>query len=157
MGFGVPQITVLLSSLSSSPNSCWPTWLHRIIRQCSRTTKPSSGVNLPLIRATTSGLPLRLVAGKQPRTASPTVMANPNALCLHADHVKLSLLERQRAQALDLDGGDSQDGHISRSLDQFRDGLQALEAEKTRFEEAGDEKCVSYSYASTAVEQDSQG
>jgi len=65
-------------------------------------------------------------------------MSNPNALFLLADHIKLSLLERQRAQALNLES-DSQDGHISRSLDQFRDGLRALEAEKGRLEEAGDE------------------
>jgi syntaxin 8 len=68
-------------------------------------------------------------------------MSNPNALFLLADHIKLSLLERQRAQALNLDG-DSQDGHISRSIDQFRDGLEALSKEKERLEEAGDEKSV---------------
>ena len=68
-------------------------------------------------------------------------MANPNALFLLADHVKLSLLERKRAQALDL-GGDSQDGHISRSLDQFRDGLEGLEKERQRLADAGEEKCV---------------
>ncbi len=67
-------------------------------------------------------------------------MANPNALFLLADHVKLSLLERRRAQALNVDVGDAQDGHISRSLDQFRDGLQALEEEQARLEKAGDEK-----------------
>ncbi|KAI0010627.1 v-SNARE [Xylariaceae sp. FL0662B] len=65
-------------------------------------------------------------------------MSNPNQLFLLADHIKLSLLERQRAQTLNLDG-DSKDGHISRSLDQFRDGLAALEKERVRLEEAGDE------------------
>lgn len=64
-------------------------------------------------------------------------MSNPNALYLLADHIKLSLLERKRAQALNLES-DSQDGHISRSLEQFRDGLQAQQAEQTRLEEAGD-------------------
>lgn len=64
-------------------------------------------------------------------------MSNPNALYLLADHIKLSLLERKRAQALNLES-DSQDGHISRSLEQFRDGLQAQQAELTRLEEAGD-------------------
>ncbi|KAK0740315.1 hypothetical protein B0T18DRAFT_331308 [Schizothecium vesticola] len=53
-------------------------------------------------------------------------MSNPNALLLLADHIKLSLLERQRAKTLKL-ARDSQDGHISRSLDQFREGLEALE------------------------------
>ncbi|KAI1139793.1 v-SNARE [Hypoxylon sp. FL0543] len=66
-------------------------------------------------------------------------MSNPNQLFLLADHIKLSLLERQRAQSLNLDA-DSKDGHISRSLDQFRDGLAALEKEQKRLEEAGDEE-----------------
>ncbi len=66
-------------------------------------------------------------------------MSNPNSLFLLADHIKLSLLERQRAQALNLKS-DSQDGHISRSLDQFREQLEALDKERTRLEEAGDEK-----------------
>lgn len=65
-------------------------------------------------------------------------MSNPNALFLLADHIKLSLLERKRAQSLSLDAG-SQDGHISRSLDQFREGLETLEKEQKRLEEAGDE------------------
>ncbi|KAI8958420.1 v-SNARE [Daldinia sp. FL1419] len=65
-------------------------------------------------------------------------MSNPNQLYLLADHIKLSLLERQRAQSLNIDG-DSKDGHISRSLDQFKDGLAALEKEQKRLEEAGDE------------------
>ncbi|KAI1453777.1 v-SNARE [Annulohypoxylon moriforme] len=66
-------------------------------------------------------------------------MSNPNQLYLLADHIKLSLLERQRAQSLNIDG-DSKDGHISRSLDQFRDGLAVLETEQRRLEEAGDEE-----------------
>lgn len=65
-------------------------------------------------------------------------MASPNQLLLLADHIKLSLLERLRAQSLNIDG-DSKDGHISRSLDQFRDGLAALLKEKQRLEEAGDD------------------
>ncbi|KAH6688388.1 v-SNARE, partial [Plectosphaerella plurivora] len=64
-------------------------------------------------------------------------MSKPNQLFLLADHVKLSLLERQRAQALNLES-DSQDGHISRSLDQFREGLEALKAEEARLLAAGD-------------------
>lgn len=55
-------------------------------------------------------------------------MANPNAnqLNLLADHIKLSLLERQRAISLNLEPG-SQDGHISRSFDSMREGIEALE------------------------------
>jgi syntaxin 8 len=69
-------------------------------------------------------------------------MSNPNALLLLADHIKLSLLEQQRAKTLNL-SGDSQDGHISRSLDQFREGLEALEKELRRLQEAGDESYCS--------------
>ncbi|KAF7558607.1 hypothetical protein G7046_g5550 [Stylonectria norvegica] len=64
-------------------------------------------------------------------------MSSSNQLFLLADHVKLSLLERQRAQSLDLDS-DTQDGHISRSLDQFRDGLEALGQERQRLQDDGD-------------------
>ncbi|KAK4236450.1 hypothetical protein C8A03DRAFT_16914 [Achaetomium macrosporum] len=65
-------------------------------------------------------------------------MSNPNALLLLADHIKLSLLEQQRAKTLNL-RRDSQDGHISRSLDQFREGLEALEKEHQRLQDADDE------------------
>ncbi len=65
-------------------------------------------------------------------------MSNPNALLLLADHIKLSLLEQKRAKTLNL-RRDSQDGHISRSLDQFREGLELLEKEQQRLQEAGDE------------------
>ncbi|KAK3372751.1 hypothetical protein B0T24DRAFT_593023 [Lasiosphaeria ovina] len=63
-------------------------------------------------------------------------MSSPNALLLLADHLKLSLLERQRAKTLGL-ASDSQDGHILRSLDQFRDGLQGLEDELARLRAPG--------------------
>ncbi|KAK3997040.1 hypothetical protein QBC44DRAFT_316072 [Cladorrhinum sp. PSN332] len=65
-------------------------------------------------------------------------MSNPNALLLLADHIKLSLLERQRAKQLNL-SSDSQDGQVSRSLDQFQEGLDALEKEVKRLEESGDQ------------------
>jgi syntaxin 8 len=73
-------------------------------------------------------------------------MSNPNQLYLLADHIKLSLLERKRAQTLDLDGDDgddTKDGHISRSLDQFRDGLVSLKQQRDRLEHAGDESGAS--------------
>lgn len=95
-------------------------------------------------RSTAIGLPIHLRTG-QTRAGLlrlPSIqekMSSANALYLLADHVKLSLLERQRAKALDLES-DSQDGHISRSLDQFRDGLEALEKERQRLEEAGEER-----------------
>ncbi|KOS22800.1 Syntaxin-like protein fsv1 [Escovopsis weberi] len=65
-------------------------------------------------------------------------MSRPDQLFLLADHIKLTLLERQRARSLGLDS-DSQDGHVARSLDQFRDGIASLEQEKARLEGAGDQ------------------
>lgn len=53
-------------------------------------------------------------------------MSNPTQLFLLADHIKLSLLERQRAVSLDLEPN-SQDGEISRSLESLREGLEAVE------------------------------
>ncbi len=64
-------------------------------------------------------------------------MANPNQYFLLADHVKLSLLERQRAISLNLEPN-SQDGHISRSLDSLKEGLENVTKERVRLQEAGD-------------------
>lgn len=55
-------------------------------------------------------------------------MSNPSQLLLLADHIKLSLLERQRAQSLNLEPNQSQDSNISRSLESFRESLEALES-----------------------------
>jgi syntaxin 8 len=54
-------------------------------------------------------------------------MANAAQLFLLADHIKLSLLERQRAISLDLEPN-TQDGEISRSLESLREGLESLES-----------------------------
>lgn len=54
--------------------------------------------------------------------------ANPSQLFLLADHIKLSLLEQQRAQSLKLPFT-TQDASITRSLSTFGDGLEALETE----------------------------
>lgn len=64
-------------------------------------------------------------------------MTNPSQLFLLADHIKLSLLERQRAVSLDLEPN-AQDGEISRSLDSLREGIQSVEAEQTRLAESHD-------------------
>jgi syntaxin 8 len=64
-------------------------------------------------------------------------MTNPSQLFLLADHVKLSLLERQRAISLNLEPN-TQDGEISRSLEALREGIEAIEAEHTRLENAND-------------------
>ena len=53
-------------------------------------------------------------------------MSNPSQLLLLADHIKLSLLERQRAISLKLDPNPSQDSNISRSLESFREGIESL-------------------------------
>ena len=64
-------------------------------------------------------------------------MANSNQYFLLADHIKLSLLERQRAISLNLEPT-SQDGHISRSLDSLKEGLDNVTKEQVRLQEAGD-------------------
>lgn len=69
------------------------------------------------------------------------VMSKSEQLFLLADHVKLSLLERQRAKSLGLDS-DSQDGHISRSLDQLRHGLSTLKQESLRLGQKSDDRFV---------------
>ncbi|KAG5928873.1 hypothetical protein E4U42_007799 [Claviceps africana] len=66
-------------------------------------------------------------------------MAKHSQLFLLADHIKLSLLERQRAASLNIDD-DTHDGHISRSLDQFRTGLASLRKDKIRHEKDGEEE-----------------
>lgn len=57
-------------------------------------------------------------------------MSNPSQLFLLADHIKLSLLERQRAISLNLEPN-AQDGEISRSLESFRENLERLENDTT--------------------------
>lgn len=63
---------------------------------------------------------------------------NPSQLFLLADHVKLSLLERQRAIALNLEGN-KQDGHITRSLETLRDGIENLQKQQRQLSSTGDE------------------
>ena len=53
-------------------------------------------------------------------------MSNPSQLLLLADHIKLSLLERQRAISLNLDPNPSQDSNIARSLESFRESIETL-------------------------------
>ncbi|KAK6424125.1 hypothetical protein LTR95_016428 [Oleoguttula sp. CCFEE 5521] len=61
--------------------------------------------------------------------------ATHQQLLLLADHLKLSLLERQRAKSLGLDAN-KQDGTISKSLHSLDEGLQHLESNGTRSDEA---------------------
>lgn len=53
---------------------------------------------------------------------------SPPQLFLLADHIKLSLLERQRAVSLNL-SPNAQDVQISRSLDSLRSGIESLDAQ----------------------------
>ncbi|KAF2716332.1 putative Syn8 snare [Polychaeton citri CBS 116435] len=52
--------------------------------------------------------------------------SSPRQLFLLADHLKLSLLERQRAQSLSLPAS-QQDSHIQRSLSSLEEGIEALD------------------------------
>lgn len=63
---------------------------------------------------------------------------SPHQLLLLADHIKLSLLERQRAQSLDLPAK-KQDTSIRRSLAALRDGIASLERQKFDQDAAGEE------------------
>ncbi|KAI9679434.1 MAG: hypothetical protein M1817_005456 [Caeruleum heppii] len=56
-------------------------------------------------------------------------MAIPSQLFLLADHIKLSLLERQRAISLNLEPS-SQDGQIARSLESLREGVEKVEQQR---------------------------
>lgn len=58
-------------------------------------------------------------------------------LFLLADHLKLSLLERQRAVSLNLEPG-KQDAQITRSLTDLQQGLEQLEAQQADLGEAED-------------------
>jgi syntaxin 8 len=66
---------------------------------------------------------------------------SPNQLFLLADHIKLSLLERQRALSLNLEPN-SQDRQISRSLESLCEGLEEIVKEKERLVAAGDSTYV---------------
>ena len=63
---------------------------------------------------------------------------SPHQLFLLADHIKLSLLERQRAIALNLEPN-KQDGHISRSIETLRDGIENLQKQARQLASTGDE------------------
>lgn len=63
-------------------------------------------------------------------------MPNPSQLFLLADHIKLSLLERQRAISLNLEPN-SQNGEISRSIESLREGIESVESDYSRFRDEG--------------------
>src|SRR5689334_4590058 len=65
-------------------------------------------------------------------------MSNPSQLLLLADHIKLSLLERQRAQSLNLELSPTQDSNISRSIESFRESLAAFESKSPDHESIPD-------------------
>jgi syntaxin 8 len=53
-------------------------------------------------------------------------MSNPSQLFLLADHIKLSLLERQRALSLNITPSPSTTSQLARSLESFREGIESL-------------------------------
>ena len=59
---------------------------------------------------------------------------NPGQLLLLADHIKLSLLERQRAISLNLEPN-TKDAQISRSLDSLQAGIHALESQSSGWDD----------------------
>lgn len=63
---------------------------------------------------------------------------SPHQLFLLADHLKLSLLERQRAISLNLEPT-KQDSHISRSLSSLQEGIEQLEAQQEDLDAAQDD------------------
>ncbi|KZF19366.1 hypothetical protein L228DRAFT_250957 [Xylona heveae TC161] len=79
-------------------------------------------------------------------------MANPSQLFLLADHIKLSLLERQRAISLNLEPN-TQDGQISRSLDSFREGLEAVEAKRIELVDHDDPTAESWQDQETRLRE----
>lgn len=72
-------------------------------------------------------------------------MSTPSQLLLLADHIKLSLLERQRAIALNL-SPTSQDAQITRSLESLRTGIEEVADNVLRLQEDGDEAYVSLTF-----------
>ncbi|KAF3482229.1 V-SNARE [Arthroderma uncinatum] len=77
-------------------------------------------------------------------------MSNPSQLFLLADHIKLSLLERQRAISLELEPN-SQDGEISRSLESLREGLESVEKEAMRLISIGDSSSADFKEQTNAL------
>jgi syntaxin 8 len=61
----------------------------------------------------------------------------PHQLFLLADHLKLSLLERQRAISLNLEPH-KQDAHITRTLSNLGEGIEALETQQSDLGQAVD-------------------
>lgn len=64
---------------------------------------------------------------------------SPHQLFLLADHIKLSLLERQRAQSLKLPGNSTNDGPLTRSLESLRAGIETLTSDAEEQKSTGEE------------------
>ncbi|KAI4744102.1 putative Syn8 snare [Aureobasidium sp. EXF-12298] len=63
---------------------------------------------------------------------------SPHQLFLLADHIKLSLLERQRAQSLKLPANSTNDGPLTRSLESMRAGIETLTSNAEEQESTGE-------------------
>lgn len=68
-----------------------------------------------------------------------TMSTSPHQLFLLADHIKLSLLERQRAQSLKLSANSTNDGPLTRSLESLRAGIETLTSNAEEQESTGEE------------------
>ena len=74
-----------------------------------------------------------------PQYKEATMSTSPHQLFLLADHIKLSLLERQRAQSLKLPGNSTNDGPLTRSLESLRAGIETLTSNAEEQESSGEE------------------
>ena len=93
--------------------------------------KKAAGVKLSLIHPSINS---SIFIHHQSSSSSAATMPNPSQLFLLADHIRLSLLERQRAVSLGLDPN-SQDDDISRSLDSLGDGIRTADSEYARLQQ----------------------
>ncbi|KAI1939500.1 hypothetical protein LOZ66_002812 [Ophidiomyces ophidiicola] len=82
-------------------------------------------------------------------------MSAPAQLSLLADHIKLCLLERQRAISLNLEPN-SQDGEISRFLVSLREGVEGVEKKARSLEEEGDASFADFKEEAISIRQQVQ-
>lgn len=75
---------------------------------------------------------------------------NPHQLFLLADHIKLSLLERQRADPTSTEAK-KQDARIPRSLETLRSGLETLKQRQFDQQAAGEESGSQHNVIATPL------
>lgn len=94
----------------------------------------------PMCKATSLNITYHCAVPALPYHNSTAAMSttSPHQLLLLADHLKLSLLERQRAISLNLEPT-KQDSHIARSLSNLQEGIEALESQEVDLGQAEDD------------------